>query len=372
MSPWNFAVSAMGLLLMAAAPMTSSAEPRIQEDRKVLEPSLADRAGANADIIERARDLIREGRETGDPRFYSRAETLILPLMAKAEAADLLVLRATVRQARHDFYGALSDLDKAINTAPNDPQARLSRAFVRMTIGDYNGALIDCQSLPRSAGQLVRAACFGRLVSLTGNAAKADQVLTGALQQMPGAASYLKAWLHTLRAEISIRIGQDPRPHFQRALVLSDNARSVRLSFAEYLVSSGLSHAALDVLDPADTSDAAAVIRLRAAVQTDTVRSDEVKSLAAQFEEDRRADNALHLREEARFLLDVVHAPDRAVDIAQENWAAQKEPEDLLLLVQAAVAAGDLTRASAALVHRDAYGIEDVRVDAVLAVEQVR
>ncbi|MGD1926315.1 MAG: hypothetical protein ACFB03_19330 [Paracoccaceae bacterium] len=366
----SFAIPALGLFLTAAAPLVGLAEPQVRERGEAVTHSDAGRSGDRAALTERARDLIRQGRTAGDPRLYSRAETLILPLMADGESAELLVLRGTIRQARHDFAGALSDLSNAIDTMPNERQARLSRAFVRMSIGDYEGALSDCQGLPRSAGPLVRSACFGRLSSLTGNAAKADQILSGALQQMPGAASGPKAWLFALRAEIAVRRGADPRPHFQRALVLSDNARNVRLSFAEYLVFSGQPQAALEVLDPADTSDAAAVIRLRAAAQTGSISSDDVDLVAMQFEQDRQEENAVHLREEARFLLDVVRAPDRAVDVAIANWAVQKEPEDLLLLVQAAASAGDLTLAAPALAHRDAFGIEDVRVDAVLAKEQ--
>src|SRR5205823_169450 len=55
----------------------------------------------------------------------------------------------------------------------------------------------------------------------------------------------------------------------------------------------------------------------------------------------RRRGDSLHRREEARFTLDVERDPARALALARENWAVQRESADLRILVEAAKAAGD-------------------------------
>ena len=49
----------------------------------------------------------------------------------------------------------------------------------------------------------------------------------------------------------------------------------------------------------------------------------------------------LHLRDEARFTLHLLDAPERAVELAKENWRVQKEPADVRILLEAALAAND-------------------------------
>jgi hypothetical protein len=49
----------------------------------------------------------------------------------------------------------------------------------------------------------------------------------------------------------------------------------------------------------------------------------------------------VHLREEARFTLHLLNAPAAALKLAQDNWLVQKEPADVRILLEAALAAGD-------------------------------
>ena len=48
----------------------------------------------------------------------------------------------------------------------------------------------------------------------------------------------------------------------------------------------------------------------------------------------------VHRREQARFLLEVQNRPQEALSVALDNWAVQREPDDALILVNAARAAG--------------------------------
>jgi hypothetical protein len=53
---------------------------------------------------------------------------------------------------------------------------------------------------------------------------------------------------------------------------------------------------------------------------------------------------------------------------ALENWAVQREPDDVLVLVNAAKAAGNPAAALPALDFIRAQGLSDVRVNAAAAV----
>jgi hypothetical protein len=65
----------------------------------------------------------------------------------------------------------------------------------------------------------------------------------------------------------------------------------------------------------------------------------------------------LHLREQARFELDVQGDAGRALDLAIRNWQVQREPIDARLLYEAAVAAGNASQVAEARRWLEAAGI---------------
>jgi hypothetical protein len=72
----------------------------------------------------------------------------------------------------------------------------------------------------------------------------------------------------------------------------------------------------------------------------------------------------VHRREQARFLLEVQNRPQEALAVALANWAVQREPDDALVLVNAARAAGAPRRAEPALEFARTQGLRDVRITA--------
>jgi hypothetical protein len=62
--------------------------------------------------------------------------------------------------------------------------------------------------------------------------------------------------------------------------------------------------------------------------------------LSNAFSVEQQRGDAVHRREQARFLLDVSWQPGAALAAAQQNWQVQREPDDLLILLRAAQAAG--------------------------------
>jgi hypothetical protein len=76
----------------------------------------------------------------------------------------------------------------------------------------------------------------------------------------------------------------------------------------------------------------------------------------------------VHRREQARFLLEVEDQPTLSLAAATLNWAVQREPDDVLVLVTAARAAGSPKAAEPALEFVRTVGQSDVRVIAAAAV----
>jgi hypothetical protein len=90
--------------------------------------------------------------------------------------------------------------------------------------------------------------------------------------------------------------------------------------------------------------------------------------LRAAFAAEVQRGEAVHRREQARFLLEVEDQPSLGLAAALENWAVQREPDDVLVLVSAASAAGNRAAAQPALDFVRTQGQSDARVDVISAV----
>jgi hypothetical protein len=58
----------------------------------------------------------------GDPRYVGYADAVVSPFTQKV-SSDLLVVRGTLRQYRHDFDLALADFDTALTMDPQRADA---------------------------------------------------------------------------------------------------------------------------------------------------------------------------------------------------------------------------------------------------------
>jgi len=84
-----------------------------------------------------------------------------------------------------------------------------------------------------------------------------------------------------------------------------------------------------------------------------------VEALRDRFASSAQRGESLHLREESRFVLAVENDPQRALALAAANWKVQREPADLRVLLEAALAANDPAAAAPALAFLDATHLED-------------
>ena len=89
--------------------------------------------------------------------------------------------------------------------------------------------------------------------------------------------------------------------------------------------------------------------------------------LSNAFAVEAQRGDAVHRREQARFLLDVEQQPAQALATAQENWRMQREPDDILILLRSAQQANRPDLAAPALEFLRREKLEDVRLNPYLA-----
>jgi tetratricopeptide (TPR) repeat protein len=290
-----------------------------------------------------ARRAIEASRATGDPRFLGMAEAALAPWWTAPDApAPALLMRAIIKQSRHDFAGALGDLDRLIAARPNDAQALLTRATVLGVQGRYGEARRDCAALAPRTTALVAAACGA------GATRDADDAYRS-LVDAPVAAlddAGVRAWASTLAGELAARRGDADAAerHFRAALALDPRDAYLKGAFADFLLDRARPREALPLVED-ETRNDALLLRLALAERVLPDRAESYRmhrdELAARFDAARRLGDTVHRREEARFRLVIEGDAQGAVALARDNWAVQREPADLRILVEAARAAQD-------------------------------
>lgn len=87
-----------------------------------------------------------------------------------------------------------------------------------------------------------------------------------------------------------------------------------------------------------------------------------INLLRARFEAARLRGDRIHQREEAQFTLELLKKPQEALGLARANWLVQKEPADVRILLEAAIAAKDLSVTKEVLAWIKEKKLEDVQL----------
>ena len=125
-----------------------------------------------------ARQSLALGRSQGDERHYAAARAALAPWWQQERPpAELLLLRAILRQHDHQFNQALADLEQLLARAPDNAQAWLTRTVVLRELGEYDRALASCLPLLRLASTLVATTCTSNVASRLGRARKVPAVI---------------------------------------------------------------------------------------------------------------------------------------------------------------------------------------------------
>jgi tetratricopeptide (TPR) repeat protein len=306
---------------------------------------------------------ISRSRATGDLRFLGYAEALLTPWLNRTPApAQVLVLHATILQSRHQFRAALGELDQALRIRPDDPQAWLTRATVLRVIGHYPEALESCSHLAAAADPAIVVLCTQSVQSLSGHLRSAYAAVAALPQQsLPPEA---RAWRYSELGEMAERLGGDADAEhwLHEGLQVAPDDFYLRGALADLLLRHARAAETLELLHGYESMEPMLLRTTIAHLQLhDGAEGRSRELLQNAFGLEQQRGDAVHRREQARFLLDVDHQPAAALDAARENWQVQREPADVLILLRAAHAAGKPELATPALEFLHLYGLEDAR-----------
>lgn len=362
-------------LLLALAATAAQAEPlRPASDDEVVEQLPA--AGRPASEERQARRALRErpddvalalrvaqaglarARAGGDPRHAGQALAALAHWSDPATApVPVLLLQATLQQHLHDFEAAAARLEQLLRREPRHAQAWLTLAGVRRVQGRYAEADGACRGLAASGATLHAGACAAENAGLRGRFAPARASLQ-ALLATRGLDAGTAAWLWTTLAELEQRAGDTAAAEaaWRRAVSGTPDPYAM-LGWSDFLLAQGRAAEARAALAAQPASDA---VVLRRAMAGDAGAAAEATARFAQSAL-RPQTQQTHGRELALLALHVEHDAPRALALARGNVAHQREPADLLLLAQAARAAGDRAALADAQHAAAAQGLVDRR-----------
>ena len=292
-----------------------------------------------------ARGYLDIGRANADPRFVSYAQATLAPWTLRPHPDPaVLTLAATSLQYLHRFDEALRLLDRALAAQRFDGQAWLTKATILQVQGRFAEARQACRPLIQISGHLIALTCLTGASSMTGNLNASYTALRSVFTNDPRLAPAIRVWDLNQLADMAQRLGDDraAEEDLLAALRVSPLDGYTKAASADLLLRQ---HRATEVIDllKGDAQQDNLLLRLSiAATQLHGAKAREWSDrYEARYEAARRDGDFTHLREQARFLLEVRGQAGAALQLAQRNWAIQHEPADVHILVAAATAAGN-------------------------------
>lgn len=351
--------------VLATVPARAS-DPRAREMhalRRAWRANPRDLAGALA-LAQRYFD---EVAAVGDPRNIGYAQQALQPWWDQSSPPPAVrVLRAKLVQFDHRFAEALADLDAALQAEPANTDAWAWRTAIHMVQADYGQARRGCEQLAALAPGLLATACMAQVDAITGKAAAAAAALRAALQQSQDQAADERLWALTRLAETDERRGDfaGAETAFRQALTLRIPDVYLQAAYADFLLDRGRGAEVLALLKDGPAATRADVLLLRLALAAQATRHADAarwsEQLGVRFAAARQRGDSSHRKEESRFLLALKGDVRQALQLAQLNWAQQREPADARILLEAALAAKDTQAAQPVLDWMQRNAVESV------------
>ena len=316
---------------------------------------------------ELARRYINMARLDADPRYLGYAQAALAPWWARPNPPpEVLILRATILQSTHRFSQALADLDLVLKTDPRNGQALITRATVLQVQGSFEDARKTCAQLAGLAADLVVRICLANVANLTGNGRTSYLSLRNAFESSGNADAALQDWILTVLAEMAVRLGDSAvaETHFRRALALAPTDNYLLGAFTDFLLDHGRNEEVIALLKDKTRADG---LLLRYALALKNSQSPAatkaISELRDRFAAAAMRGDTVHQREQSRFELQLMKNPKLALQLAQANWAVQKEPADARIFLEAAAAIDDRAAAQPVLAWLKQTGLEDASLE---------
>jgi len=283
------------------------------------------------------------GRDTGDARYLGRAQAVIGPWLTRSPAPiPVLLVHATILQSRHYFTEARAQLRSILGRDNDNAQAWLTLATVAQVQGDMSVARRACARLLGSSDQLIPGACLSSLNAVDGHAELAYRVLNLLWPQARAEPVAVQSWIQGILADAAKYLGNYAAAdkHFRLALQLTPGDNFLLADYGDFLLDQKRPQEALDLVKDYSQSDTSFLRQVYAEVALGAPQAAaDTAQMAGRFAALEIRGTRAYRREQAEFVLFLQHDPQRALQLAQENWTVQRAPEDMRVFLEAALAA---------------------------------
>ncbi len=298
----------------------------------------------------------------GDPRYVGYADALIAQF-PQTKAAEVLAVRGQLQQYRHEFGAALADFASAIKADPQFALAHAWRGAIFLVQADYGSAKLECDALQSLQRETLYGGCIGLHRAYTGQLEAAAGALQAALNQTTNAGNRL--WLLTRLGEVSAWRTQPEKAerYYREALALGIDDGYLLAAWSDFLLDQKRPAEVVKWLTNWEASDG---LLLRLAMAETQLKLPAAKAhtqaLGDRFAAARMRGDTTHRAEEARFELQLLGNPAASVAVASANYQVQREPRDARALLEAAVAAGNISAAQPVRDWLRTSGFEDAHL----------
>ncbi|MBC7984096.1 MAG: hypothetical protein H7Y02_09605 [Candidatus Obscuribacterales bacterium] len=311
---------------------TSNGSSRLATLKRASETSPTDASALESFIAA----LVAMGASSGNERYYGYAEKALLDAPHDVQA-ELALLHASLMQHRHDFVGADNILTTQLTRNARDLEARLMRAQIRVHLHKPKEAMQDCVVLAPLVDILTSSTCIAQARAGLGDLKSAYALVSAVLQTQTGATA-TRSWSAGLAAELATRLGNASAGKWYRiAYELDTKSHYARISYTDWLLANGQFDAAHSVAKAGKSN----ADRLRVALALRDKNGVESRRLLLAWHEATLRGERNHLRDQARFELEILHDSQRALVTALDNFIDHREAADALILAAAAIAVGD-------------------------------
>lgn len=322
-----------------------------------------------------AGELLEQARTALQPQLYGRAEKVLAPWIARPDApVGLLLIEADILQQRHEFQQAVQLLDRVVAGDSRAGRARLMRANIRIVTGQFEQARPDCAWLLGSGDTWTGTVCLAEVLGSTGHMERARMLLDRLLaNDAPGLSPEVLAWTLEVSADLAVRAGSLPEAErcLSRAMTLTPASDYLRLALSDVLMKEGHADEAARALDTARPSVGALLRRVEilGAGSRNVEYEEALAELRERLAVSAQRGERTHLREEARLALALSQNPLQALTLAMQDFAVQRETEDVRILAQASAAARDRAALGQLQQWIRRTGYQDVVVEQLLSTE---
>ncbi|MCG8614280.1 MAG: hypothetical protein MI864_27525 [Pseudomonadales bacterium] len=322
-----------------------------------------------------ARQYLNLAELDGDPRWYGKAQSVLMPWWESALVPDhFRLFKARILQHKHLFDDAMEELDLVLIHQPQHVEARLNRAQIHLLQGRSELARKDCKYLALLTTADITLNCVAQVDGVTGQGEQTIEYLKQILanRTLSVEARY-PIWVTLATVAHRLEYSRLAESLYRKCLEYRPDDRYVLNHYADFLLERGKTGVLTTLLQ--NQSDLSLKIKLTEAYiqQGDSRATESLASLDEAIELEQlafatgrqeivRSDKTI-----AQYYLRLAHRPQQAFEAAMRNWQTQKEPGDTRLVLEAALAADRMNALQPVLQFVADTRLQDSRIDQLLA-----